>query len=277
MNDWQTLASLWNGASLVWLVAGAILAAYLIAFRDAIGPRVWALALGLAILVLSFISPLGALADGYLFSAHIVQHLLLLLIVPMCLLLSVPRQHAEACCERIRNHRVGRLLSMPLAGWLCGLGVMWFWHVPSLCSASTLNPWIGALRDTTFLLAGLAFWWAIYAPNHRQRLPAPQAVVYLFSACFGCTLLGIYITFTTISVCPVFASPANRLGVMSILYSIGFTPAADQHLGGLLMWIPPCTLYVSAIISILCRWYSETTPQMSLPQSRLTTATEARP
>jgi putative membrane protein len=87
----------------------------------------------------------------------------------------------------------------------------------------------------------------------------------------GCTLLGIYITFTTVSVCPAFVSPVDRLGVMNALHSAGFTPTLDQHLGGLLMWVPPCTLYVSAIISLLCRWYGtmddppELLPKVGLP------------
>ena len=273
MNDWQTLSSLWNWASPVWFVAAAILVAYVIVFRAAIGRRLWLLVAGLAILVFCFVSPLGALANGYLFSAHIVQHLLLLLVVPMCLLLSVPKQQANS----YTSSRIGRILTVPAVGWLCGLGTMWFWHVPTLCNASTLNPWIGGLRDTSFLLAGLAFWWAIYAPVERQRLAAPQAVVYLFSACLGCTLLGIYITFATISVCPAFTNPVDRLGVLTMLHRVGFTPSADQHLGGLLMWIPPCTLYVIAIISILCRWYSETSPYVPVPHSQHTTASESTP
>jgi cytochrome c oxidase assembly factor CtaG len=253
MNDWQTLGSLWNWTSAVWLVAAGVVAAYLIVCRGAIGARAWFLAVGVAILVFVYVSPIGVLADGYLFSAHMVQHLLILLVVPMCVLLSVPKAKAEAWFGRISGSQVAR---WSVVGWLCGLGVMWFWHLPSLCSASTVNASLGVFRDAMFLSAGLAFWWAIYAPLERHRLAAPKAVVYLFSACFGCTLLGIYITFTTVGVCPVFADPVGRLAVLTALHDVGLTPSADQHLGGLLMWVPPCTLYVSAIVSILCRWYS---------------------
>jgi len=134
---------------------------------------------------------------------------------------------------------------------------MWVWHVPVFCSASTENAALGAFRDTTFVLAGLTFWWPIYAPVERFRLPPLPGIVYLFSACLGCTLLGVYITFTTISVCPAFAQPVDHGGVLATLYRAGYSPGADQHLGGLLMWVPPCTLYVCAIISMLRRWYFE--------------------
>jgi cytochrome c oxidase assembly factor CtaG len=135
---------------------------------------------------------------------------------------------------------------------------MWFWHVPTLCSTAAQRPALGIVRDLSLVLAGLAFWWPIYAPCDRYRLDPLRGIAYLFSACLGCTLLGIYITFAPISVCPVFASPVDRIGILSSLYDAGLTPGIDQHIGGLMMWVPPCVLYIGAIISLLCRWYSIT-------------------
>lgn len=248
--------TLWHWTSPVWLVAAAIGAIYVISLGAARWRRLPVLVLALVLLVLAFVSPIGVLADGYLFSAHMVQHLLLLLVVPMCLLLCVPKQTAQSWFKRPRLDRIGRLMAIALIGWIAGVGAMWFWHVPTLCSTATQNPWIGALRDASFLLAGLIFWWPIYSPVDRYRLPPLTGITYLFSACLGCTLLGIYITFTTISVCPAFANPGHQIAIVNRLYDAGLTPSVDQHLGGLLMWVPPCTLYVSAIVSLLCRWYS---------------------
>ena len=107
-----------------------------------------------------------------------------------------------------------------------------------------------------------------YAQCHPPFVaPKSAGVTYLFSACFACTLLGIYITFTPLAVCPVFANPVDRLGIMNQLYNVGMTPRVDQNLGGLLMWVPPCSLYVVAIISLLCRWYAELPPEsLSAPK-----------
>ncbi|MCO6044327.1 cytochrome c oxidase assembly protein [Aeoliella sp. ICT_H6.2] len=250
--------ALWHWTSLAWLVALVWVALYLIVFRRAAVHGLRSLVLGASLMVLAFVSPIGVLADGYLFSAHMVQHLLLLLVIPMCLLLSLPKEKMAQWFENARLDRAGRMLSHPVPGWVCGVGAMWLWHVPVLCSAATQNAGIGCLRDTSFLLAGLAFWWPIFAPVQRYRLPPLSGISYLFSACIGCTLLGIYITFTTITVCPAFANPVDRLHVLTSLYDAGLTPAIDQQLGGLLMWVPPCSLYVGVIISLLCRWYSNT-------------------
>ncbi len=265
-------ASLWNLASPVWLVAAVAGMIYLLCIR---GASVWQRLLfgvALVLLVLAFVSPVGVLSDGYLFSAHMVQHLVLLLVVPLLLVNSLP---GDLEARRKWEGAGSRLLHTPaatVAAWICGVGAMWLWHVPSLCSAATFDSRLGVLRDASLVAAGLAFWWPIYAPEGHSRLDPLSGIVYLFSACLGCTLLGIYITFTTVSVCPAFASPPGRIGMMTRLSDLGLTPSIDQHLGGLLMWVPPCLFYVGASLGLLRRWYAcpegsraQSTPAESMP------------
>jgi cytochrome c oxidase assembly factor CtaG len=266
--------ALWNWVSPVWLVAAAILAAYFVCFRGTARKQIVLLFGGLALLVLAFVSPIGVLAAGYLFSAHMVQHLLLLLVIPLLFLLSLPSDRVSPWFDRPVLDRLGQWLAIPVVGWVCGVGAMWLWHLPSLCSVSTQSALLGGLRDSSFVTAGLMFWWPIYAPVGRYRVQPLSGIAYLFSACLGCTLLGIYITFTTITVCPAFANPVDRLGILSRLYDAGLTPGVDQHLGGLLMWVPPCMLYVSASISLLCRWYAVMDEPGLLP--RVSTRARAR-
>lgn len=255
MSVWRELGSLWNWSSLAWLGAVAIVVAMVCVFYRRAGMRLLPLAIGMAFFLLAFVSPIGVLADGYLFSAHIIQHLVLLLIVPMCLVLSIPKTRSqESDQDSDRTWPIG--LGNPILGWMCGLGAMWFWHVPTLCSAASTVGTVGAIRDASFVLAGMAFWWPVFAPRESNRLPAPSAVVYLFSACLGCTLLGIYLTFSTVAVCPAFAGTPQGAVIASQLYDVGLTPLVDQQLGGLLMWIPPCTLYITVILTVLGRWYA---------------------
>jgi cytochrome c oxidase assembly factor CtaG len=249
-------SKLWFWASPVWLVAAALLVGYLLVVRGAGRTQRASGLVGLLVLTLAFVSPVGVLADGYLLSAHMVQHLVLLLIVPVCVLLSLPKQQAQRWFSRPQFDRVGRLLAVAPIGWVAGVGAMWFWHVPTLCSAAAQQPTLGVVRDVSLVLAGVAFWWPIYAPCDRYRLHPLNGIAYLFSACLGCTLLGIYLTFSPLSVCPAFASPVDRIGILNTLYNAGLTPGVDQHLSGLIMWIPPCGLYLAAIVSLLCRWYS---------------------
>ncbi|MAI70675.1 MAG: hypothetical protein CMM01_07165 [Rhodopirellula sp.] len=258
--------ALWNWWSPVWLVAASIAIFYGRYQGCTSRSNTFCLISGLSVLVFAFVSPLGVLADGFLFSAHMIQHLLLLLVVPLCLVLSLPSSAARITMpvlvgDRSLRQTLRRMITSPMTGWLLGLGAMWFWHVPAFCSAATENYMIGVARTGTFLASGVLFWWPIYSPIKQARLTANNAVVYLFSACLGCTLLGIYITFTTVTVCPAFASPQERLAIMTTLHDAGMNASVDQQLGGLLMWVPPCSLYVAAIVSVLCRWYAVDQPE----------------
>jgi cytochrome c oxidase assembly factor CtaG len=258
----RILTELWDWRSPVWLLATAALTAYLwTALRARHGSgrlhRLGAFAMALAALLLALVSPLAALAERTLFSAHMAQHLLLLLLVPLLTLLAWPRrqqgQQGPAGAAGQTPSLVRRLAPL---GWIAGIGAMWFWHVPVLCSASQTSRTVFTLQAVSLLAAGTAFWWPIFSPREAHRLPPHQAGAYLFTGCLGCTLLGIYLTFSPLSVCPVYTHAADPLGLLAVVRGEwGLDPAADQQLGGLLMWVPACTIYLSAILAVTARWY----------------------
>jgi cytochrome c oxidase assembly factor CtaG len=239
----------WTWSPALLLAGAAALAAYLAAFRDRRRAGYFAAALGL--LGFTLMSPLDTLADGYLFSAHMAQHILLLLIVPALLLLSLPRSLPLA----VRPRALGR----PFAGWIAGVGAMWFWHAPALCDAAVSSRPVHALQTASLLVLGAAFWRPILAPREAERLAPPGAVLYLFSACVACSVLGIIITFSPVEVCSAYARPpADGLGLLGMIRGDwGFTPERDQQVGGLLMWVPMCLVYLSAILAQLARWFAE--------------------
>ncbi len=85
-----------------------------------------------------------------------------------------------------------------LAGWLAGVGAMWFWHAPALCNAAVASRPVHALQTVSLLVLGAVFWRQILAPREAERLSPPGAVLYLFSACVACSVLGIIITFSPV-------------------------------------------------------------------------------
>lgn len=250
-----TSAWTWNTAGLVF--GGVALTAYLWAFK--VNRRSLYLLAAFAVFLLALMSPLNALAAGYLFSAHMLQHILLLLIVPALLLMSLPRW--------VTLGSRSWLIANPLVGWIAGVSAMWFWHARPLCNAAISSPLVNALQISSLLLLGTIFWRQILAPRKEERMSPPGAVLYLFSACVACSILGILITFSPVSVCPIYAQArADRLGIANLIQSNwGITPDRDQQIGGLLMWIPMCLVYLSAIIAQLARWFAHpagTSPAM---------------
>lgn len=246
MNAIQFICSSWTWNPLVLAACGA---AGLLGVR-CFGARArwgyWAAAL--VVVVVTLCSPVYALADGYLFSAHMTQHILLLLVVPLFLLLGLPREAALPAAWQKAAH--------PLLSWTAGVGAMWFWHVPAMCNAAVSSRPIYVLQTLSLLFLGSLFWWQVQAPRPEQRLAPLTAMLYLFSACFACSLLGIIITLSPVTVCSIYHHPVDRLGILSMLrQGWGFTPERDQQVGGLLMWVPMCGIYLGAIVAQLVRWY----------------------
>jgi putative membrane protein len=248
MTTQQFLTSAWTWNPAVLAFSGVLLAAYMLAFG--LTRRILYLLAGLGVFVLTLVSPLNALADGYLFSAHMMQHILLLLIVPALLWMSLPR------CVLVGAR--SSLYANPLISWAAGVGAMWLWHARPLCDAAVSSKFVGWLQVFSLVALGAVFWRQILAPREEERISPPGAVLYLFSACVACSILGILITFAPVRVCPIYAQPvADRLGVLNLIQSgWGITPDKDQQIGGLLMWVPMCLVYLSAIIAQLARWFA---------------------
>jgi putative membrane protein len=252
MTTYEFLTTAWRWNSILLLFCALALFGYFLAFGRKARPVY--LGAALAVFLLALISPVNALADGYLFSAHMVQHILLVLIVPALLLLSLPRSFS-----------LPRLLlgfSHPLIGWIAGVGAMWLWHEPTLCNAATTSRSIFAIQTTSLLLMGGVFWWQVLAPRDAQRLSPAAGIAYLFTACTACSVLGIILTFAPVSICSVYQHPVDRLGMLdTIRGSWGLTSEKDQQIGGLLMWVPMCLIYLTAILAQLARWHSDPAPQ----------------
>ncbi len=251
MTTYQFFTTAWTWNSVVLAATALGCVGYFVIFGQR-GRPVYFIA-ALAIFLLSFISPVNALANGYLFSAHMVQHILLVLVVPALLLLSLPPSFS-----------VRSPLTHPVIGWIAGVGAMWLWHAPALCNAAATSGTVSAIQTTSLLLMGSIFWWQVLAPREEQRLSPPAGIIYLFTACTACSVLGIILTFAPVSICPVYQHPVDRLGMLSTIRGDwGLTSDRDQQIGGLLMWVPMCAIYASAILAQLARWHSSPQPTQS--------------
>jgi len=265
----STLLGLWNWTSPMWLVAIAAAVLYGRVTGWKWTPRTNWFAAALAAFLLAMISPIDRLAHGYLFSAHMAQHLLLLLIVPGLMLGAVSPAGCDAFLAKHEGlGRFVRFFGSPLVGWFMGTGAMWLWHVPNFCVASQLNAGVGAFQTASLLFMGTCFWWPVFSPSAEMRMGALPSTGYLFTGCVGCTLLGVYLTFSPISVCPSFLNSPDPLGIMPYIRNgMNLTPSADQQVGGLLMWVPACFIYMSAIFANLIRWYSGPNPALAQASS----------
>jgi cytochrome c oxidase assembly factor CtaG len=254
----EFLGSAWQPAPVAASVGLAALTFYGWRFRGRLTPRALSFGAAVTLFWLAQASPVAALAHGYLFSAHMLQHLILLLAVPTLALIGLPRETAGHVPSRPATAPPASRRNLSLGPWLAGVGAMWLWHERSLCDAAAIRPAVEGLQVASLLSAGLVFWWPLLRPRLCRRLDPFPAVLYLFSACLACSVLGILITFSPIEVCNSYAHPVDRIGVLPLLRrGWGLSASVDQEVGGLMMWVPTCLVYLSAILAVLARHYLE--------------------
>lgn len=228
------------------------------------------------------LSPLHFLGVHYLLSAHMAGHILLLLMAAPLLVLGLPKEPTPGAARGLTKLSIF-FGNWPWLGWLLGLGMMWFWHIPAVYDAtmahdfataygslasiplcqlagSSATGWINlahVLHPISLLLAGVSFAWPVLGPYQSHRLNPLLGVLYLFTACAGCSLLGILITFAPVGLYQTYTGADYYGFIHQIRQNWGFDQATDQQTAGLLMWVPGCLLFFTGIMYLIISWLSD--------------------
>jgi cytochrome c oxidase assembly factor CtaG len=257
MTTWKLLAITWNWYPSVVIGCAVLLGGYLVLLRSRWTSRAWFFVAGVVVLLLALVSPLDGLGDTYLFSAHMAQHLLLLLAVPPLLILGTPRWVEEWIDHRPLLGRIERILSRPILAWAVGIGTEWIWHTPGLYNAALANENIHAVEHLSMLVAGTVYWWPFLRPIVEARLAPLVAVVYLFAGGAANSILGVILTYAPPGIYPSYVHPVDSLGALPLIRNQwGLSPELDQQFGGLEMWVLGMLVFLAAIVGALARWYS---------------------
>jgi putative membrane protein len=258
MTTGHLLATTWDWEPSVLLGCTALIAAYVAATRRRPSRQMWYFFAGIAGLLIAQCSPLDALGDTYLFSAHMIQHLLLLLIVPPLLIFGIPAWLAEQWLTSPRIGRAAGALRQPAVAWLLGIGAMYVWHIPVLYNAALAHVGIHIIEHLCFIATGVVFWWPVCAPVAAARYAPLAALLYLFTAAVAGSVLGIILTFASPGLYPPYLHPVDARGLLPLIRDgWGLSPSTDQQIGGLIMWVPGGLVYLCAMIGTLARWYGE--------------------
>ena len=233
----------------------ALLAAYWSAHRGDLSRARWFVA-GVAVMLFALCSPLDTLGDEYLFSAHMIQHLLLELAVPPLLLLGVTPRFARTVLDCQPLGRIERVLGNPLVAWTLGIGVLALWHLPRFFDAALASECIHIFEHLCFMTTATIFWWPILAPLPRCRISPLKAQLYLLGGAMANSLLGIWLTFTPAGLYAPYLHPADSLHFAALLRTgWGLTPALDQEVGGLLMWVGGGFAFLTVMVVLFLQWF----------------------
>ena len=170
---------------------------------------------GVAVLFVALESPLDTLGDSYLFSAHMLQHLMLILIVPPFLLLGIPLEEANSWLFLPVVEKAEGVMGRPSVAWVTCIAVMTLWHLPILYNFALAHESVHIFQHLSFLITGTMFWWPITGPIPGRRLAAIPAVFYLFAAVIENTVLGITITFMPVGYYSAYLHPIASQDVLT--------------------------------------------------------------
>lgn len=218
------------------------------------GIRRWeaaAFCCGWLALIVALVSPLHAWGS-MLFSAHMTQHEVLMLVAAPLMVLGKPiigilkglpvgwTRDLVRWTSALWWRRVWRFITNPIVAWLIHAIVLWVWHIPLMFQATLSSDFIHAMQHLSFLLSALLFWWAVMQGPHRA-LNFGVAILYMFTTALHSGALGALITFAGSTWYPAYATTAPNWGM---------TALEDQQLGGMIMWIPACVTYIVAGLAL---------------------------
>jgi cytochrome c oxidase assembly factor CtaG len=257
MATWQVIATAWDWDPTIALGCLALLAAYAFVAGFRFTRRALYFLLGDLVLLLALVSPIDVLGDYYLLSAHMLQHLLLVLVVPPLLLLGIP----PGLWQRSKRWRLFRrcehMLSQPAAAWLIGVLTLSIWHLPVLYEGALENENIHIVEHLCFIVSAVIFWYPAIVTEADRHLSSLAAMIYFNAAGMANTLLAILIAYSPHVLYSSYLQPQDPLGILSwIRDGWGLSAAGDQEIAGLMMWVPGSFPYLIASFAILIRWFA---------------------
>lgn len=206
--------------------------------------------LGWLTLVGALVSPLDTLGDEFLFSAHMIQHMLIAVVAPPLLLLGVPTWLWDPLFKRSAAARwLARWLAHPVVAFGLLEADIWLWHAPALYDLTLANDTIHVIEHLSFFVFGILFWIPCLEIHPAfPRMSKGFAILYLFVGCQPMVALGALITFASQ---PLYAPYVSAPRVW------GLSPLSDQQLGGLIMWLPSNIPYLIALSILFFQWVGD--------------------
>ena len=192
--------------------------------------------------------PIHDLSDNYLFSGHMVQHLLLTMLMPPLMLYGVPGWMLRPLLRNRVLQAIAKRITRPIACYLIFNIVIAGWHIPAMYNAAMESHDIHILEHLMFMGAAVLMWWPLASQlPELPRLAYPGQMLYSFLMTLPMSVVAIYIVMADTVLYPFYSS-APRIMKLS--------PMEDQLLGGLIMWVPGGLIFMIIMTVVFFKWAS---------------------
>lgn len=225
--------------------------------------------LGQVSLLFALVSPIDRLSD-LLFSAHMTQHEILLVVAPPLLVLGKPvvalawafgPRHRARVLRGLSSRPLSALwqtLSAPLVALVLHGLVLWSWHVPLLFEAALRNETVHAVQHASFVATAVVFWWGIVRGRYG-RGGYGLAAAFVFATAMHTSVLGALLTVASRLWYPLYEARGVPWGVDA---------HEDQELAGLIMWVPAGVLLALLALGLFAAWLGESGRSVARAESR---------
>jgi putative membrane protein len=237
------------------------------------GVRRWeagCFAAGWLFLVVALVSPLDALG-GILFSAHMAQHEVLMLVAAPLLVLGRPLAVFLWALPPDTRERIGRwtqapavaaswrAVTGPLTVWVIHGVAVWIWHLPALFQATLGSDSVHALQHLSFFGSAVLFWWALIHGRYG-RMGYGAAVLYVWATGVHSGVLGALLTFAPSLWYPLYGERTAAWGLSAL---------EDQQLAGLIMWVPAGVVFILLGLGLFAAWLGEAERRVAHTRSEM--------
>ncbi|HET9123499.1 MAG TPA: cytochrome c oxidase assembly protein [Solirubrobacteraceae bacterium] len=207
-------------------------------------------ATSMVLVIVALLSPVDSLADDDLLVMHMVQHVILLDLVPITLILSLNKVLLRPVTRRIHTlERRAGFLASPVFAVIAYVVGVYGWHVPAAYDLALHHSAIHALEHLTFSVVGTLYWWHVLSPiRSRRRLTGLGPLAYMITTKLFIGALGIVLTFLPHVIYAFYAHKPDYWGL---------TPTEDQSMAGLVMALEQSVVMGIAFVYLIYNFFDE--------------------
>ena len=256
----------WSWEPTVLLGLAALVAAYVMAWRrgllsdgDDVSPwigtsrtRPWFFAAGVVVGFIALQSPIDTAGDEYLFSLHMVQHLLLMMVAPPLCILGLVGMRWPVSGPPGMWRRAWDFVVNPWSATVIFSAVLLVWHIPALYDATLTTEPIHVVEHLSFIAVGIVFWWPIVDPmrgEDRERWVGTFAkIAMLVGSGIPPTVLGLIFTVASHAFYDFYARAPRLWGLSAV---------ADQQFAGVVMFGAGNLIYFAAVVMVFLRVFTD--------------------
>jgi len=203
--------------------------------------------LGIMVLFLALVWPVHYISEYYLFSAHMLQHIMISYIAPPLLLLGLNHKITDLLFKFKLSKFIFNFIFNPVFCFVLFNIVFGLWHIPNVYNLSVSFYKFHALEHTMFIISAILMWWPLVTPSLiKPSLHYSLKLIYLFLLSISQIIVFGIITYASENIYEHYQNST---------YMFGLSPLEDQQLGGVIMKVGTALILMGLFIYYFFKWY----------------------